>query len=240
MSTFPIDPDSQRLDFDGEYGQYYRSNIRTLIAGYDTHLELAADALAYGVPAQGEVLVVGPGWGDELELLFAQRPDLRLTLVEDSPSMLENCRQRLRAWGREAQVQLIGSSLEAADLEPHRFQGVLALNVLHLVKGTAAQQQFVERLIALLSPQGLLVLSAYSELGDQPAGQDLLNSLSEHRLHRYGLGEEQIAAIFASSGTRAFPVDASMLSQWITQAGLTAPVELWRGLVNCLWVTVRP
>jgi hypothetical protein len=238
MSAFPIDPKAERLDFEGAYGQQYRRNIRTLIAGYDTHLELAADAVAASVPEQGQVLVVGPGWGDELELLFAQRPDLRLTLVEDSPAMLENCRQRLREWGREAQVCLIGSSLEAADLEPQQFQGVVALNVLHLFQ-TAAQQQFFEHLISFLGLQGVLVLSAYTEQVHPPASPELLRSLSLHRLRRCGLPEEQIAAIIASSGKSVFPLNGTQFSQWCLQAGLMEPVEVWRGLANCLWVTHR-
>ena len=67
---------------------------------------VAAEVAAQRPPAGASVLDVGTGPGRLLSELAAQRPDLRLTGIDLSPSMIEVARQRLAALGPQAPIRL--------------------------------------------------------------------------------------------------------------------------------------
>jgi ubiquinone/menaquinone biosynthesis C-methylase UbiE len=83
--------------------------------GYDAITRLLARRLYRGVaaevaaerpPAGASVLDVGTGPGRLLSELAARRPDLRLTGIDLSPSMIEVARERLAALGSQAPIRL--------------------------------------------------------------------------------------------------------------------------------------
>ena len=113
------------LDFDGEYGQQYRQRIRLSIPAYDK-LEIGAAALAAKTPVAREVLVVGPGAGEELPGLLQAMPLARFTLLEPSEQMAEFCRSGLPALHAGSRCLLHQQSLADSGLEPAGFDAVVS------------------------------------------------------------------------------------------------------------------
>jgi len=83
------------LDFDGDYGRSYRQSIQNSIPGHDVLHEIAAAAVRSLASDARQVLVVGPGPGDELLPLLNACADAALTVLEPSAQMLEQCRHTL-------------------------------------------------------------------------------------------------------------------------------------------------
>ena len=149
------------LDFDGDYGRHYRQRIRLSIPAYDAVLEIGAAALAAKTPAAREVLVVGPGAGEELPGLLQAMPLARFTLLEPSEQMADFCRQRIAALHAGSRCLLQQQSLADSELEPAGFDAVVCHHVLHLLP-PEQQQQELDRLLGQLAPGGCLLLSSYS------------------------------------------------------------------------------
>ena len=150
------------LDFDGDYGRQYRQRIRLSIPAYDAVLEIGAAALAAQTPAAREVLVVGPGAGEELPGLLQAMPLARFTLLEPSEQMADFCRQRIAALHAGSRCLLHQQSLADSELEPARFDAVVCHHVLHLFPPEQQQQQ-LDHLLGQLAAGGCLLLSSYSE-----------------------------------------------------------------------------
>ena len=61
------------LDFDGDYGRTYRKSIQDSIPGHEVLHEIARAAIRASSSDAQQVLVVGPGPGDELPALLNAR-----------------------------------------------------------------------------------------------------------------------------------------------------------------------
>jgi hypothetical protein len=75
---------ADRLDFEGDYGRTYARTISHAVPGYDTLHELALTCAVSQFPQAAQVLVMGPGPGEELIPLLCRLPQARLTVVEPS------------------------------------------------------------------------------------------------------------------------------------------------------------
>ena len=84
------------LDFDGDYGRTYRKSIQDSIPGHAVLHEIARAAIQATASDAQQVLVVGPGPGDELPHLLNACADAGLTVLEPSELMLEQCRKTVR------------------------------------------------------------------------------------------------------------------------------------------------
>ena len=175
------------LDFEGDYGRQYAETIRTSIPAYDTLQEVGAAALAAFAPADGAVLVVGPGLGEELPGLLAALPRARFTLLEPSARMGQGCAARIAAEGASERCRLLPCTLaDAGALEGEPFAAVVCHHVLHLMPAEQlriALAQLAHRVAA----GGALLVSSYSEpadldqiLGIKRIGQDRRAVVGEH------------------------------------------------------------
>ena len=126
------------LDFDGDYGRTYPQSIQNSIPGHDVLHEIALAAVQSAASDARQVLVVGPGPGDDLPPLLNACPEAALTVLEPSGQMLEQCRHTLADHpGRERCRLLQHTPNEAleGELNGARFDVVVCHNVLHLLPG---------------------------------------------------------------------------------------------------------
>ena len=121
-----------RMDFDGEYGQNYGKTIRTSLPAYDWIIDLATMHLRLQKLPKNNVLVLGPGWGEELIGMSHAHPRAHFTLVEPSKQMLDICWARLEKEGISHRFTPINEAFSSSTLpREKRFGAAILLNVLH-------------------------------------------------------------------------------------------------------------
>ena len=226
------------LDFDGEYGRQYRQRIRFSIPAYDAVLEIAAAALAANVPAARQVLVVGPGAGEELPGLLQAMPLAQLTLLEPSEQMAEFCQQRIAALHAESRCLLQQHNLAESDLATEAFDAVVCHHVLHLFP-PEQQQMELDLLLGQLAAGGCLLLSSYSE----PSGHDIDSQLLEivkARLRMLGMDEATLELFLSGRNKLVFSLAEALIQQQAQACGCAPPQVLLRAMFNGLWLLQRP
>lgn len=217
--------EGQALDFDGPYGRDYAAIIRRSVPAYDALLEIAAAALAAMAADAAEVLVVGPGRGEELPGLLGALPGARFTLVEPSAAMVEACGGVLTAAGAVHRCRVLTGRLEDCDdLRSGTFEAVVAL---------------LRQLAAAVAPGGSLLISGYSEDPD-PTTDALLLAVARSRLLQLGTEPLTVERLLASRGASVFGIAAYRLEQVLTAAGLDTPRCLLQALATRLWLSRRP
>ena len=225
------------LDFDGDYGRSYRQSIQNSIPGHDVLHEIAAAAVRSLASDAQQVLVVGPGPGDELPPLLNACADAALTVLEPSAQMLEQCHHTLADHPGSARCRLLQQSLNGAlesELTGARFDLVVCHNVLHLL-GSDAQDVMLQQLTQCTADGGVLLLSAYSE-AEEPESQRLVFNVARQRLLDRGVPPETVEAIVESRNKVVFSMDPSQLSTVLAQAGWPSPLQLYQGLFIRLWL----
>ena len=225
------------LDFDGDYGRSYRQSIQNSIPGHDVLHEIAAAAVRSLASDAQQVLVVGPGPGDELPPLLNACAAAELTVLEPSAQMLEQCRHTLADHPGNARCRLVQNSLSEAlegERSGARFDLVVCHNVLHLLPGEE-QTVMLQKLTQCTGDGGLLLLSAYSE-AEEPESQRLVFDVARQRLLDRDVPPETVEAIFNTRNTVVFSLDPGRLAMVLAQAGWPSPVQLYQGLFSRLWL----
>ena len=136
-------------------------------------------------PMPGErILDAGCGTGRALERVL-ERADCHVTGLDPSARMLEDARQRLR--GRAA---LLNATIEQQALHEHRFDAILALNVLYFARPDGAMAR---ALYHMLAPGGRLVAYVTAR---ETMEQWRFTRAGYHRLY----DEAELAALLAEGG----------------------------------------
>lgn len=234
-----LNPVSQ-LDFEAEYGRKYRTTIQHSVPGHATLLEIAAAAIGDKAPAARQILVVGPGPGDELPQLLEACPEAEFVVLEPSAQMLQTSLETLRGQSGFERCQWVAKTLEEAvgsGVLQRDFDGVICHNVLHLM---AADQQdlMIKRLVEQSRPGGVLLISSYSEAAE-PEVCDTIFSIAARRLLDRGLPAEMVDKFLTARNTAVFSLDAARLETMLVGLSCQAPTQLYQGLFARLWITRR-
>ena len=225
------------LDFDGDYGRSYRKSIQDSIPGHDVLHEIARAAIRSTSSDAQQVLVVGPGPGDELPELLNACGDAALTVLEPSELMLEQCRKTVSDHPGSSRCRWLLSTLNEAlnsELKGTQFDLVVCHNVLHLLPGEE-QTVMLQQLTQCTADGGLLLLSAYSEAEDGES-QRAVFQVAWQRLIDRGVPDDRLEKIRDSRNKVVFSLDASRLAAALEQAGWRAPLQLYQGLFIRLWL----
>ena len=228
------------LNFDGQYGISYRTNIRHSVPGYDVLHEIALAAIHTEASQANRVLVVGPGPGEQLPALLEACPNAEFTVLEPSQQMLSFCRDVLASVPGRDRCVLIQKELNQETVErlhPISSDLVVCHNVLHLFE--PKKQESLMRLLAQCTAlNGVLLLSGYSEPSDQNATQEIME-VGLQRLRDRHLKNDQVEAIRNTRNKVVFSIDPHCLSTVLTSEELTPALQLYQGLLSKLWVSRR-
>ena len=228
------------LNFDGEYGQSYAKSIRNSVPGYDVLHEIALAAINNEASGSSQVLVVGPGPGEELPNLLKACPKAELTVLEPSEQMLSFCTQTISNVAGSERCTLIQGELDQTMLDklhPVRWDLVICHNVLHLFE--ADKQISMLRLLGqCTADDGRLILSGYSEPADEDTTQRMM-AIGLQRLQNRGVNQEQIKAIRSSRNKVVFSVDSQRVSTVLADEGMAPALLLYQGLFSKLWICTR-
>lgn len=229
------------LDFDGDYGRTYKSNIRDSVPGYDTLHEIGLAAVRMTSSQSLKALVVGPGPGENMPSLLEACPKARFTLLEPSEQMLAFCKKSIDGVDGMHRCQLQQNGLMEAcktSLKEAIFDLVICHNVLHLFNGDQ-QTKMLHQLAALTGIGGTLLLSAFSEPEKSSVTERFL-ALGGQRLKDRGLTEEQVSTLLASRNQVVFSVDEARVRTALGAADMASPLQLYQALFAKLWLIQRP
>jgi len=225
------------LDFDGDYGRSYRKSIQDSIPGHDVLHEIARAAIRSTSSDAQQVLVVGPGPGDELPELLNACGDAALTVLEPSELMLEQCRKTLSDHPGSSRCRLLPCSLNEAlegELNGARFDLVVCHNVLHLLP-SEEQNAMLRELTQCTADGGVLLLSAYSEAEDDESQREVFQVAWQRLLDR-GVPQDKLEKITDSRNKVVFSLAASRVAAVLKEAGWRSPLQLYQGLFIRLWL----
>ena len=225
------------LDFDGDYGRSYRKSIQDSIPGHDVLHEIARAAIRSTSSDAQQVLVVGPGPGDELPELLNACGDAALTVLEPSELMLEQCRKTLSDHPGSSRCRLLPCSLNEAlegELNGARFDLVVCHNVLHLLP-SEEQNAMLRELTQCTADGGVLLLSAYSEAEDDESQREVFQ-VAWQRLINRDVPQDRLEKIRDSRNNVVFSLAASRVAAVLKEAGWRSPLQLYQGLFIRLWL----
>lgn len=121
-------------------------------------LELVARAAAAATPGARRALDVGCGAGNYSLKLLESLPDLSIDLVDLSRPMLDRALQRVGA-GARGEVVAHQADIRELELEPGRYDLVVAAATLHHLRADAEWEAVFAKLHAALRPGGSIWIS---------------------------------------------------------------------------------
>lgn len=115
-----------------------------------------------GVELRGDVLEIGAGSGAMAEQILEAHPDVRMTVTDVDPAMVERAAGRLERFGERARV--VEADVTALDFDDRSFDLVLSFIMVHHV---VEWERAVAEVSRVLRPGGRFV--GYDIAGTAPA-----------------------------------------------------------------------
>lgn len=143
--TDPTD-DTNPGHFDQDRAEAYSERVQQVIPGYDTLHDLMRLTMSSYCPADGNILVVGCGTGEEILRLGLQSPMQRFTGVDPAGAMLDIAQGRIDQTDIKGRSTLIEGRVQDVPEEPLYDAATLML-VMHFIP----HQQGTDGKLALLS-----------------------------------------------------------------------------------------
>jgi len=147
-----VDEIRQRFDADVERFSTLETGQTTTIDA-PLVLDLVAEASAAVVPNATHLLDLGCGAGNYALRLLAELPDMNVDLVDLSRPMLERAAERVTA-ATSGEVRTFQSDVRELDLEPGRYDVVVAAAMLHHLRTDAEWDAVFEAVYRSLKPGG--------------------------------------------------------------------------------------
>jgi tRNA (cmo5U34)-methyltransferase len=202
----------------------YDAEIRRFVPGYEQALDEALDALSEHLPTHGvrHVLDLGAGTGALSARIAARFPNVRLTLLDADPAMLEQARLRM------------ANALDRASFRTGSFSDPLpscdaavASLALHHVHDRSAKRDTYRNILAALPPGGVLLSADAAVPASKALSAPLMERWAAH-LVAHGDTREQAFARFEqwAQEDRYFGVDEEL--DLLREAGFGAAEVRWR------------
>lgn len=152
------------------------------IDGYEEHMSVWKDAYAHlpGMIPEGTqtILDLGCGTGLEIDQILAARPDMQITGVDLSETMLGKLREK------HPHVQTICADYFEYDLGEACFDAAVSFESLHHFKPGKKQRLF-EKIFRALKGGGVFILADYLACCDEE--EELLMSVSDEKRQKEGI-----------------------------------------------------
>lgn len=133
----------------------YDDHIRQLIPGYELmHAQVRA-TLSVHLPAHAHILIVGCGTGYEIEYLLADFPDIQITAVDPSLTMLEKAQQKIAEHEGKSRVNWVHGTSANLNSEA-QFDAALCLLVAHFI-ANEQKHGFFDEIYQHLKPKAYLM-----------------------------------------------------------------------------------
>jgi tRNA (cmo5U34)-methyltransferase len=221
MRQGPLDPRhsvKRHLDVDAEG---YDVEIRRFIPHYEDMIATGVELLVALAPADGHVLDLGGGTGALSSAVLDGLPDVRVTVLDVDPEMLDEARRRLARFADRVAFRL-GSFLDplpAAD-------AVVASLALHHVHDLRTKTTLYRAIHDTLSPGGVL-LNLDAAVTEGARLNRLVFDRMAARMGDHGIADAEARDHFAAwaDEDRYFPLDAELNA--LREAGF--------GEVECFW-----
>jgi len=208
--------------FAGAEAEGYDAKIRARVPGYEAMHAIIAAALLTDVPADGRLLVVGAGGGEDLIALAQACPTWTFTALDPAPDMIGLAQRRVASAGASERVQFHTGFV--SDLpDDARFDAATAILVSHFLPDDGARASFFDEIARRLPPAGVLVTA------------DLMADLCDHPVYRAwlrgaGVGEAAMTRVEERMAAEFHPLGEARLDQILAAAGFESPSRLYQAL----------
>lgn len=196
----------------------YHSRIHHRVPGYDTLHNLSATLMSrYLLKAEGTILVIGAGGGEEIIRMANLLPNARFIALDSSKKMLTLARERCEKGKIPDRVQFIWGT--ASDLPKGiTYDAAVCLLMFHFIEQTGQKQAFITMINHHLSPGApFLIASVCGERKSHPFQQHLL-TWSTYVSHR-SVPLDSINSYVESMGKTNHPISSKTLKHQLKHAG---------------------
>ena len=200
----------------------YDVEIRRFIPHYDDMLATGVELLSSLAPATARVLDLGGGTGALSAAVLRGLPEVRVTLLDVDPAMLDEARRRLATFGDRVEFR------EGSFLDPlPAADAVVASLALHHVRDLGAKTELYRAIHAALAPGGAFI-NLDAAITESPRLNALMFARWAARMAEHGIADAEARDHFATWARedRYFPLDDELAT--LRHAGFAEVECFWR------------
>jgi tRNA (cmo5U34)-methyltransferase len=220
----------RHLDVDADA---YDVAIRRFIPPYEEMIAAGVEVLAALAPADARILDLGGGTGALSAAVLDALPEVRVTVLDVDPAMLEEAGRRLARFGDRARFR------EASFLDPlPRTDVAMASLALHHVHDLDQKTAVYRAIHDALEPGGLFV-NLDAAIAETPRLNTLAFDGWAAGMAERGIDEAEARGHFAAwaEEDRYFPLDAELAA--LRRAGFAEVDCFWRRGTNAVCCALR-
>lgn len=229
--------DARTFDFDQDYGATYQDRIRRIVPGYDDLAAMVLGELSGLAPYRARVLVVGPGAGEELEVMGRLRPSWRLAAVDSSLQMVSIAEERMRRAGLTDRVEILHGVVDDLPPDPVYDAATLSL-VMHFVRDDGGKLELLRGIATRLRDGAPLTLvDGHGDIASAEFRQTF-EAWMRYLILR-GMTPEELEQYRARVAGSVHWVPESRIRALLTEAGFGPARQFYRGYVFGGWIALR-
>lgn len=207
------------------------------LAPINDSLHLLMGGVLSGLPIQASILCVGAGTGAEIIYLAKRFPQWTFTAVDPSVSMLNVCRNRLKALDIEDRCKFHVGYLESLPLSD-LFDAATSLLVSQFILDEKSKSDFFKLIANHLKPKGVLVSSDLSADLNSLSYQSLLKTWLE-LMKEGGVSPEGREGMRNAYGKSVSVLPNKDIETFIQSAGFDNPIRFFQlGLISA-WNSIK-
>ncbi len=216
--------DVSQFAFDQRVVDVFPDMIKRSVPGYATIINMIGDLAERYATSDSYCYDLGCSLG-AATLAMRHRihaSNCRILAVDNSPAMIERCRQVLAADTAEPPVELLCSSLQAIDVTQ---ASMVVLNFTLQFIPPMERQAVLDRIASGLQPGGILILSEKVAF-DDPMHNDLMIELHHNFKRANGYSDLEIAQKRTALEQVLIPETLGVHRDRLRRAGFTS-VDVW-------------
>ncbi|NLY03379.1 MAG: carboxy-S-adenosyl-L-methionine synthase CmoA [Campylobacter sp.] len=172
-------PITKQFEFDENVASVFDDMISRSVPFYQNSTDLMIKFITKSLPKNAKILDLGCSTGATLLKLFELNPDFKLVGVDNSPHMLENARNKARAYG--ARIEFLEDDILEFDFG--LYDAVVMNYTLQFIR-PLKRESFVSKIYNSLNKNGLFILSEKVLFEDGKMSKDMIEIYAEYKIEQ--------------------------------------------------------
>ncbi|MGG1594394.1 class I SAM-dependent methyltransferase [Terribacillus saccharophilus] len=207
----------------------YAHSIQRKVPGYRLLHDTTAIIAEQLFPAEGRILIIGAGGGEDICTLSELMPHTRLVGIDSSARMLEIASQRVKT----KSIELIKAKIH--ELAVHEeFDGAICLLMFHFIPNEE-KQLFLQELYLRLQPGAQVLLGALADEEEESAFRLHFKSWEQYML-RNGGSMKEVNQFKASIGQTTFLMKETSFQLLLKNTGFSTAQRYYQSFFTRAWI----